>query len=436
MNKQNLLFDATGLVNYFEKNSSRSGIFFTAFNIFKGFVDFDYFNITLLFHQYQKRYYARLKKNPFFSRFTYIFCNDYYTKRHHSDYIEINKKYLKDKNINFPVKIFKCVKIIYNYFRILLCSINKKDISEKILNRYNLYLSVNRYIPKNIQKNENIKKYIILYDITPVFFPKYYPDLFKTDNFINEYAELGNLNKNNNYICISENTRNDYLKCYGSLLNKDRLFVACIASAQVFFPNYDKEKLCNVFKKYNVCFNSDKKYIFSLCTLEPRKNLIFTVKCFIKFINKHKIQDLYFYLGGGQWDIFISQLEEQIENLDEYSGKVVKLGYIEDEDINILYSNSLFFVYLSQYEGFGMPPLEAMQSGTPVITSNNSSLPEVVGDAAIMIDYDSEEQCIKAFEDLYFNDDLRKDYIQKGLERSKLFTWEKTVNNIKDIMQL
>jgi glycosyltransferase involved in cell wall biosynthesis len=79
-----------------------------------------------------------------------------------------------------------------------------------------------------------------------------------------------------------------------------------------------------------------------------------------------------------------------------------------------------------------MPPLEAMQAGVPVITSNNSSLPEVVGDAAITIDYDNEDQCIKAFEDLYFNETLRNSYIQKGLERAKLFSWEKTAKIISD----
>jgi glycosyltransferase involved in cell wall biosynthesis len=100
----------------------------------------------------------------------------------------------------------------------------------------------------------------------------------------------------------------------------------------------------------------------------------------------------------------------------------------------MLYSNSLFFTFLSQYEGFGMPPLEAMQAGTPVITSNNSSLPEVVGDAAISLTYNDEDAVIKAFEDFYFNEDLRKAYIAKGLERAKMFSWEKCVQKMMKIM--
>ena len=206
------------------------------------------------------------------------------------------------------------------------------------------------------------------------------------------------------------------------------------ASSQEFNPNYDRTKLTETLIKYHVRHKDDNKYIFSFCTLEPRKNLIFTVRCFIEFIKKHHINDLYFYIGGAQWENFIGLLKEQINDFDEYRDKIVRLGYVDDEDVNTLYSNSLFFTYLSQYEGFGVPPLEAMQAGTPVITSNNSSLPEVVGDAAITIDYDSEEQCIKAFEDLYFNEDLRKSYIEKGLERGKLFSWEKTVNKMTEII--
>jgi len=160
--------------------------------------------------------------------------------------------------------------------------------------------------------------------------------------------------------------------------------------------------------------------------------LIFTVKCFIIFISKHNIENLYFYLGGSKWNLFIRQLENEINNFDKYRDKIIGLGYVNDIDINILYSNSLFFTFISKYEGFGVPPLEAMQAGTPVISSNSSSLPEVVGDAAIMIDPDNEQQCIKAFEDLYFNENLRKHYIEKGLERAKLFSWEKTVSKMSD----
>jgi glycosyltransferase involved in cell wall biosynthesis len=128
-------------------------------------------------------------------------------------------------------------------------------------------------------------------------------------------------------------------------------------------------------------------------------------------------------------------MEKEIDSAGQWKSKIVRLGYVADRDVNILYSNSLFFTYISQYEGFGMPPLEAMQSGTPVITSNNSSLPEVVGEAAIKIDCADEKACLKAFEDLYFKENLRKKYITKGLQRAKLFSWDKTARKIIGVIK-
>ena len=113
---------------------------------------------------------------------------------------------------------------------------------------------------------------------------------------------------------------------------------------------------------------------------------------------------------------------------------IITLGFIDDEDVNILYSNSLFFTFISLYEGFGMPPLEAMEAGVPVICANNSSLPEVVGDAAIMVNAENEKEIIEAFSKFYFNEELRNEYVEKGLARAKLFSWDKTVKIMTDKM--
>jgi glycosyltransferase involved in cell wall biosynthesis len=267
----------------------------------------------------------------------------------------------------------------------------------------------------------HIKQFIVLHDVIPLLYHK--DDI---DSYKYWYNRIGGyLNKNCNYFCNSMYTKDDFLKYYGSQLDENKMIVVHHATSQIFYPDYDKKKLVTTFNKYKVPYKDSIRYIFSLCTMEPRKNLKFTVQCFIKFISKHQIQDLFFYLGGSLWDTFICQLEEQVDNFDEYRDRIIGLGYVDDSDVNILYSNSVFFVYLSQYEGFGTPPLEAMQAGTPVITSNNTSLPEVVGDAGIMVDYDSEEQCIKAFEDLYFNDNLREYIFRKALNAQNFFPGKK-----------
>jgi len=105
---------------------------------------------------------------------------------------------------------------------------------------------------------------------------------------------------------------------------------------------------------------------------------------------------------------------------------------LSDEDMLGLLQNAHLAVFPSLYEGFGMPPLEAMQAGVPVICSNNSSLPEVVDDAAIMVNPENEEEIIEAFSKLYFDEELRKKYIQKGLDRAKIFSWDKTYKLMSD----
>ena len=127
---------------------------------------------------------------------------------------------------------------------------------------------------------------------------------------------------------------------------------------------------------------------------------------------KNKIDDLVFVLAGGHWDTFLPVLHKEIDGMEK--DRILQVGYVDDEDVAALYSGAEWFVYTSQYEGFGLPPIEAMQCGCPVVVSNNSSLPEVVGDAGIMIDCNSEEQHVKAFEDYYFNKALRKENSEKG----------------------
>jgi glycosyltransferase involved in cell wall biosynthesis len=215
------------------------------------------------------------------------------------------------------------------------------------------------------------------------------------------------------------------------MITNENSMVVTLAANEKFQKKEDLTLLDHTKIKYSI--PTDKKYIFSLCNIEPRKNLIRAVRTFVEFINKNKINDLIWVMGGGQWDSFVEELEKQ--NIKWDTSLIIKAGYIDDEDLSILYSNAEWFVYTSQYEGFGLPPLEAMQCGCPVITSNNSSLPEVVGDAGLMIDWDSDEQHIEAYEKYYFNKVLRQENSLKGIERAKLFSWEKTVDLMVEQMR-
>ena len=415
-----VLFDASNLIEGIEaKEGNRSGIFWVTYNILKKFACSPIYNVTIFF-QNKVIFNKKDELQYFLSKFPYYSNN----KQKYFINIDVHLNYIKNVHKLFDI-IIRLLKVIKNVILLLLNLLYYSFI--KRISNFDVFFSPVFSQPEELLNNSNsIKIFQILYDCIPVLDHVSYP-LMNEDHWFNKLKR--NLNKNTYYFCISENTKKDFLKTASMQLDKDKMFVTYIAPSQIFIPNYNKIQLDRILLKYNIIKNPNDCYIFSFCNIDPRKNLLFTVKCFLKFIEKNKINDMYFYLGGGYFKPYIKQFLQEISIINN-SNKIILLGYIDDSDVNILYSNSLFFVYLSQYEGFGLPPLEAMQAGTPVISSNNSSLPEVVGDAAITINYNDEFACIRAFEDLYYNKDLRKEYINKGFEQAKKFSWERTFDMI------
>ncbi len=289
------------------------------------------------------------------------------------------------------------------------------------------FLSPLEKIPDCVKQYPNISNYTILYDVTPLIFPMY----FKSGSTGWFEQLVASLNLQDFYFSISDYTKSDFLR-YCPNLDSDKITTIPLSTNLPYKPNTKAKQLAAVCKKYNI--PTDKKYLFSLCSLEPRKNLIRAVKTFLDFIKKNKINDLVYVLGGGAWSGFVEKLEKEVPDYQKYSDKIIRAGYVDDADLEILYSNALWFVYTSQYEGFGMPPLEAMSCGCPVITSNNTSLPEVVGGAGQMIDWDSDEQHVASYEKYYFDEKYRKSMAKKGLARSKKFSWKSAVDIILNKM--
>ncbi len=115
---------------------------------------------------------------------------------------------------------------------------------------------------------------------------------------------------------------------------------------------------------------------------------------------------------------------ETLESCNSLKDSIILTGYVADEDLAALYSGALAFVYPSFYEGFGLPPLEAMQCGVPVITSNTSSFPEIVKDAGIMVDPTDTDAICSSILEIYRDPSLRKTMSQKSLERASFFSWD------------
>jgi len=156
--------------------------------------------------------------------------------------------------------------------------------------------------------------------------------------------------------------------------------------------------------------------------LEKRKNIPTLIKAFYESKRRRTNHKLVI-VGKKGWkydDIF-----ETIDALN-LKNEVIFTGYVPKEDLVKFYNTADLFVYPSVYEGFGLPPLEAMACGCPVITSNISSLPEVVGNAGITVNPYDVEELVEAMYRVLNDEDLRKELSKKGLERSKLFSWRKT----------
>ena len=422
-----VLYDATLLSYFSEKNEKRSGVYFVTYNILKEILNHSEFEVTL-YCDYKRTLYMQqlMKQDEMLGQFKLMEVKDI-TNPLIGLLASMNFKYRKAPEIKDNI-LKKAVRFIaFRSFHLYDRIRSDSPAFKKKLQEYDAYFSPYEIIPQEVEKDKNIKKFLFLHDTIPVILE----DLYNEINLSSEWFRrlLKSLNKEDYYFANSLSTKNDFIK-YAPSITPENITVAYLGADEKFCRAADEEKISQVKRKYNI--PEDKKYIFSLCSVEPRKNLIFAVKNFIKFIKKNNIDDFVFVLGGGQVKQFQPKLEKELSDLKEFQDKILKIGYVADEDLAALYSGAEMFVYPSIYEGFGMPVLEAMQCGAPVITSNVSSLPEVIGDAGIQIDPYKNEELIAAYEKMYFDRNFREQCIQKSLERAKEFSWEKCVSIITE----
>ncbi|MCK5413402.1 MAG: glycosyltransferase family 4 protein [Candidatus Pacebacteria bacterium] len=230
--------------------------------------------------------------------------------------------------------------------------------------------------------------------------------------------------KSDKIIAVSNSTKNDLMKIYKIDFEKIKVVYSGINKEQTAENNESE-----VRKKYNL----SEKYILYLGTIEPRKNIVSIIKAFEKL--KYSITDksLKLIIAGSKGWLY-KNVFEVAEN-SKYKKDIIFAGFIDDEDKTTLYRLAEIFVYPSFYEGFGFPPLEAMQNKTPVITSNLSSLSEAVGDAAIMVNPYNIDELARAMENLLSDENLKNNLIEKGIQRTKKFSWQKCAEETLDVLK-
>lgn len=369
--KIKILFDATIISSGLYNNTNRSGIFVVAYNILMelmGRDDVEVYFYSQEFYKEAVREFFRLK--------------------------EINE-------LGVPENEWKPIEYL----------------EESRYSEMDAFVSPVFRVPDEIKAIKSIRKYVILHDAIPYLFPEYYPEMDE-HYWLNELVESAD--NEEFYFTDSINTKNDFVKICPWI--EPCNFGPNLLAYDESINKVGKDKKA-IFEKYNLPQN--KKYVLSLCSLQARKNIIRIARTFIQFINKNKLDDIVLVLAGGTDENVLERLD-----LPKDVSSIYIIGYIDDDEKNALYSNAEWFVYTSQYEGFGIPPLEAMACGCPVVSSNNSSLPEVMGTSGIMIDWDSDEQHVAAYEKMYFDSEFRQKCISEGKLNSQKFSWKKNVDNI------
>ena len=250
------------------------------------------------------------------------------------------------------------------------------------------------------------KKVITVHDLSFVKFPK----LFSFAKRI--YKQLMtpvSIRRADRIIAVSENTKKDIVKLFK--IDPDKVTVVYNGVSGEFKKVEDKAVLDKVRNKYGL----PNHYILFVGTIEPRKNIINLIKAFKKSAADHHLV----IAGKAGW--MSDALIKEIKSHD----KVQWVENVETKDLPALYSMASLFTYPSMYEGFGLPILEAMACGAPVITSNISSMPEVAGDAAVLIDPNNADELAQAIKDILKNEVLRKSLTSRGYEQAKRFSWDK-----------
>ena len=220
-------------------------------------------------------------------------------------------------------------------------------------------------------------------------------------------------------LSLSEHTRRDIIETYR--IDAEKVSAIPLAAAEHFGPVNDNRELQRVRHNYGIAGD----YILCVGSIQPRKNLARLIRAYALLrgnCSAAKLPKLVL-VGKCAW-----LYDETLRTLEKAGVKdtVVVTGYVPESDLPALYSGALCFVYPSYFEGFGLPPLEAMKCGAPVIVGDRTSLPEVVGDAALSVDPFDIEAIAAAITRLVNNSALRHELSVRGQERARLFSWQHT----------
>lgn len=268
------------------------------------------------------------------------------------------------------------------------------------------------------------KSVMTIHDVAFLFFPEYFSPSLR--RWLTLATEQG-IQKASRIIAVSEATRQDLIAYYGIAPEK---VIAIHHGVHEMFHPLETDKITPIQQKYHV----KNPYILCVGTLQRRKNIPRLIQAFYLLKQKYHFPHKLVLIGQKYADLPEDEIFATIERLflDE---EVVWTGYVPEQDLPALMSGAEVFVLPSLYEGFGMPLLEAMACGVPVVCSNTSSLPEVVGDCGMLFEPDSVESLVQTLKLVLEDHDLRMTLREKGFSRVKAFSWAACARKTLDVLE-
>lgn len=358
-----------------------------------------------------------------------------------------------NKNINYKLfyNAFRKVKLDYNWLKLQNVELKNFRFPNRLLNFFMAIFKwpkVNKFLGDidiffsphflPIALPKKCKHIITFHDLSFKQHPKFFSFSRKIWHFLTFSRQQAK--RADKIIADSNSTKEDLIKIYK--IKSDKIKTIYLGVNKSFKP---------ISKKIHSKF----KTILYFGTIEPRKNLLSIIKAFeylkrssnpqglekawkeLDGVNANKIvglfDDLKLVIAGSRGWLY-KDIFKTVE-ISKYKHDIIFTGIIEDKDKLYLYNSANVFVYPSFFEGFGFPPLEAMACGVPTIVSNASSLPEVVGNGAIMVDPYNVDELSFAIKEILENKNLREDLIKKGLKQAKKFDWNKTAKQVLEVFK-
>ncbi|MFH1827405.1 MAG: glycosyltransferase family 1 protein [bacterium] len=336
--------------------------------------------------------------------------------------LEFNKKAIETTRFNIYLKnnIVNTMPNEKSFFKYIF--VNGKFLWSQLFLPFKLligekndvFFSPAHYVPRFT----NTPIIVTIHDLSYYYFPNEFlkRDLFKLKNWT-KYS----IHKAKKIIAVSENTKLDIIKFFG--IPKEKI--------QVIYNGYEKKIIKNDFDKKLINRVSKNLYILYVGTLQPRKNIQTLIDAFIKFLLQNKNFRL---VIAGKKGWLYSEIFKKVKE-SGFSKKIIFTDYVNNSTLKKLYQNAFCLVHPSLYEGFGIPLLEAMNEGCPIISSNTSSLPEIAGDAALFFEPKNVDHLVFQINNLVKHEDLKNTLIAKGKERVKLFSWKKCASETLKVIK-